>query len=90
MTPEMVVEIGRDALWTMLLAAAPMLLVGMLVGMIISIIQAATQVNEMTMTFVPKIVAVLLTGLIFLPWIVDHLVRFTQEIFARMALLGLS
>jgi flagellar biosynthetic protein FliQ len=87
-TPEFVVEIGRDALWTLLSSAAPMLLAGMLVGLVISIIQAATQVNEMTMTFVPKIVAVLVTGLIFLPWIVANLVRFTQEIFARMALMG--
>ena len=90
MSPELVVEIARDALWTMLISAAPMLLAGMLVGLIISIVQAATQVNEMTMTFVPKIVAVLVTGVVFLPWIVANLTRFTTELFARISAVGLQ
>ena len=90
MTPELVVEIGRSALWVMLTTAAPMLLTGMLVGLLISIVQAATQVNEMTMTFVPKIVAVLVTAIVFMPWIIANLVSFTQEIFARMSAAGLQ
>jgi flagellar biosynthetic protein FliQ len=90
MTPEMVVQLGRDALFTLLRCALPMLLAGMAVGLIISIIQAATQVNEMTMTFVPKIVAVLATGVIFLPWIISTLVQFTNEIFARIAAVGVT
>jgi flagellar biosynthesis protein FliQ len=90
MTPELVIELGRDALFTLLRCAMPMLLAGMVVGLLISIIQAATQVNEMTMTFVPKIVAVLATGVIFLPWIISNLVRFTNEIFARIAAVGVS
>ena len=90
MTPELVVELGRDALFTLLRCALPMLLAGMVIGLVISIIQAATQVNEMTMTFVPKIVAVLATGVIFLPWIISNLVQFTNEIFARIAAVGVS
>ncbi len=90
MTPELVVQLGRDALFTLLRCALPMLLAGMVVGLLISIIQAATQVNEMTMTFVPKIIAVLATGVIFLPWIIGNLVRFTNEIFTRVAAIGIS
>lgn len=90
MSPESVVELGRDALWTMLMVAAPMLVSGLLVGLLISILQAATQVNEMTMTFVPKIVAVLVTALVFLPWILSHLMRFTYEIFARISAVGVA
>ena len=65
MTPEFVVDIGRKAMETVLLVSAPMLLAALIVGLIISIFQAATQINEQTMTFIPKIVAVLVTLLIF-------------------------
>ena len=65
-------------------------MVGLLVGLIISIVQAATQVNEMTMTFVPKIVAVLVTALLFLPWILARLSSFTLELFVRLGSLGAS
>ena len=86
----MVVDMAQDAVWILLLTAAPMLLAGMLVGLLISIVQAATQVNEMTMTFVPKIVAVMVTAVLFLPWIVSRLTTYTQEIFARITAVGLS
>jgi flagellar biosynthetic protein FliQ len=81
MTPEMVVTIGRDAILTMLTAAAPILLAGLLVGLTISIFQAITQIHEMTLTFIPKIVAVALTMLIFLPWIINRIVDFTNRLF---------
>lgn len=90
MDVDLVVDMAQDALFTLLLTAAPMLLVGMAVGLVISIVQAATQVNEMTMTFVPKIVAVMVTGVLFLPWIVAQLTTFTQEMFARITAVGLS
>jgi flagellar biosynthetic protein FliQ len=85
MTPETVIEIGQAALRTCLLVAGPMLLAGMLVGLIISIFQAATQINEMTMTFVPKIVTVFVVLVLSLPWIIGQLTSFTTEIFARLA-----
>lgn len=90
MDVDLVVDMAQDALFTLLITSAPMLLVGMAVGLVISIVQAATQVNEMTMTFVPKIVAVMVTGVLFLPWIVARLTTFTQEMFARITAVGLS
>lgn len=85
MTPEMAVAICRKAVQTVLLCAAPMLLAGMIVGLLISIFQAATQINEQTMTFVPKIVAVFVTLLIFAPWLIKLLTTFTTGIFDTLA-----
>jgi flagellar biosynthetic protein FliQ len=85
MTAETVVELAQSALRVTLLVAGPMLLAGMLVGLVISIVQAATQINEMTMTFVPKIVAVMLVLVLALPWIISQLTTFTVGIFNRIA-----
>lgn len=82
MTPEMVVSLGRDAIYLMLLVSAPMLLSGLLIGLIISILQAVTQVHEMTLTFIPKIVVVAVSLIIFLPWIINKLVDFTHRLYA--------
>ena len=90
MSPDLVIDMAQDSVWTLLMAAAPMLIAGMVVGLLISIVQAATQVNEMTMTFVPKIVAVMVTAVLFLPFIMSKLTTFTQEIFARIVAVGLS
>jgi flagellar biosynthesis protein FliQ len=79
MTPELVVDIGRNSLYTMLLVAAPMLGAGLLIGVVVSILQAVTQVNEMTLTFVPKIVGVALAVVIFLPWIIRILINYTTN-----------
>ncbi|PKK84416.1 MAG: flagellar biosynthetic protein FliQ [candidate division Zixibacteria bacterium HGW-Zixibacteria-1] len=81
MTPEMVVSIGRDAVLTMLLVSAPMLLSGLLIGLVISILQAITQVHEMTLTFIPKIVVVAVSLIIFLPWIINVVTEFTIRLF---------
>jgi len=85
MTPESVIDIGQQALQTTLMVAGPMLLAGMVVGLLISIVQAATQVNEMTMTFVPKIVVVFLVMVLSLPWAISQLTNFTRNMFERMA-----
>ncbi len=85
MTPENVIEIGQSAVTTVILVAGPMLLGGMLVGLIISIVQAATQINEMTMTFVPKILTVFVVLVLSLPWIMGRLTTFTVELFDRMS-----
>lgn len=85
MTPELVVEIGQSAMRTTLMVAGPMLLAGMVVGLLISIVQAATQVNEMTMTFVPKIVVVFLVTVLSLPWAINQLTTFTRTMFERIA-----
>jgi flagellar biosynthetic protein FliQ len=79
------VEIGQSAVRTVILVAGPMLAAGMLVGLVISIFQAATQINEMTMTFVPKIITVFVVLVLTLPWIINQLTTFTMNIFARLA-----
>jgi flagellar biosynthetic protein FliQ len=85
MTPETVVDIGQYAMRTVIMVAGPMLLAGMIVGLVISIFQAATQINEMTMTFVPKILAVFVVLIVTLPWAIQQLTSFTEAMFARIA-----
>jgi flagellar biosynthetic protein FliQ len=63
-----VLDIGRDAIWTLILVSAPMMLAGLVVGVIIALIQALTQIQEQTLVFVPKILAIFITMLIALPF----------------------
>lgn len=79
------ITIGREMVIVALLMAAPMLVVGLVVGLTISILQAVTQINEMTLTFVPKIILVWLTGLLTLPWLIDLLSDYTINLFMSMA-----
>ena len=88
MSPEQVIHVGRQAVETVLLTASPMLIAAMVIGLLISIFQAATQINEQTMTFIPKIVAVFVTLLIFGPWIIELLVTFTTGILEQIATIG--
>ena len=88
MTPQMVISIGREALMVTLMVAGPMLLFALIVGLAISIFQAVTQINEMTLTFVPKILAIGLALLIFLPWMINILSDFANHIFALIPQLG--
>ncbi len=81
MTPEMVITVGRNAIITMLLVAAPMLISGLVIGLMISLFQAITQIHEMTLTFIPKIVIVAVALLVFLPWMINLLLDFTRELF---------
>jgi flagellar biosynthesis protein FliQ len=87
MTPEFVIDVGRRAVELILLLAAPMLLSAVVIGLLISIFQAATQINEQTMTFIPKIVAVLVSLLLFAPWMIKLMLAFTTEIFSAIATL---
>lgn len=84
MTPEFVINIGRQAIEVTLLCAAPMLIAALSIGLIISIFQAATQINEQTMTFIPKIVGVFVTLLIFSPWILQKSTAFLISIFDHL------
>ncbi len=88
MTPQMVIAIGREALVTTLLISGPMLIFGLVVGLAISIFQAVTQIHEMTLTFVPKILAVALALLIFLPWMINMAIDFTHHMFELVPTLG--
>lgn len=87
MTPDMAINICRKAIQTLLMIAGPMLLVGMAIGLIVSTFQAATQINEQTLTFIPKIVAVFLTLLFFGPWFIRIISAFTIGIFETLATL---
>ncbi len=81
MTPQMVVAIGREALMLTVMISGPLLLFALVVGLIISIFQAVTQIQEMTLTFVPKILAVALALLIFLPWMINMATDFARHMF---------
>lgn len=84
MNEAMVIDLARQAVTTILLAASPMMLSGLVTGLLISIFQAATQINEQTMTFVPKIVAVLVALIIAAPWILNIVVELAREIFGTL------
>ena len=88
MTPEYVVGIARQAIETTLMCAAPMLIAALVIGLVISIFQAATQINEQTMTFIPKIVGVFVTLLIFAPWILQKTTAFLTMIFNQLPTIG--
>lgn len=81
----MVIGIVKDAIQTGLLVSAPILIVSIVVGLIISIFQATTQIQEQTLTFVPKLVAIALVGLITGSWMLHQLVNFTTRIFTYIA-----
>ncbi|MBI5017376.1 MAG: flagellar biosynthesis protein FliQ [Deltaproteobacteria bacterium] len=81
MTPDDVVAIGRQALEMTVLLAAPVLLTSLVVGVLISIFQAVTQIQEQTLSFVPKFLAVIVVFLVTLPWSMDLLIRYTTELF---------
>ncbi len=81
MTPDFVVGFARQAIELALTIAMPMLLVGLIVGLTVSIFQAATQIQEMTLSFIPKIVAMFLALLLAFPWIMDKMITFTRDIF---------
>jgi flagellar biosynthesis protein FliQ len=85
MTPEMVLGIARQAIQVTLLVSLPILGIGLLVGVVISLLQAATQIQEMTLTFVPKIVSIFVGLLLLLPWIMNQLMGFTVEMFNNIA-----
>jgi flagellar biosynthetic protein FliQ len=88
MTPETVTTMMAEAIKITLLVSAPMLLVGLLVGLAISVFSAVTQIQEMTLTFVPKIVAVFMALLITLPWVIEKLTTYTINLFNSIPMLA--
>jgi len=85
MTAEFIVDLAQNALLTALLVAAPMLGLSLLVGLVVSILQATTQIQEQTLAFVPKIVAVLVAVVVFGSWMLKVLVQFTTYYFQNLA-----
>lgn len=84
MSAEFIAGFFAQAIRLALLLAAPMLLTGLVVGLLVSIFQTATQINEMTMTFVPKMLAVGVAMLFFMPWMLELLIDFTQNLFLNI------
>ncbi|KAB2926509.1 MAG: flagellar biosynthesis protein FliQ [Dechloromonas sp.] len=84
MTPGTVMEIGRQAIEVTLIIAAPTLIAALVVGLIISIFQAATQINESTLQFVPKLVAMFVVILLFGPWMLQYLIDYIQRLFGSI------
>ena len=81
MGPETVLDIGREALWLAVLLAGPMLGAALAVGLFIGVIQAATQIQEMTLSFIPKLLALVIVLFILGPWMLRIIVTFTQRLF---------
>jgi flagellar biosynthetic protein FliQ len=84
MSPEFVTEFILEGLKIAILLAAPVLIFGLVAGLLVSIFQAATQINEMTLVFIPKMLAVGLAILIFFPWMLKIIIGFTQDIFINI------
>jgi flagellar biosynthetic protein FliQ len=80
MTPQDAIDLGRQAIWTTLLIGAPVLVAGMIVGLVIGLLQALTQIQEQTVSFVPKIVAMILVLSFVLPWLITHMLEYSQQL----------
>jgi len=88
MSIEIVNEIIKQALITVLLASAPAMFVGLIVGLVISVFQAVSQIHEVTLAFIPKIIAIFIALIIFGPWIINVVVKFTMHIFNNLSNYG--
>lgn len=83
-----VVEIGREALWVVLKMAGPIMIVGLFVGLVIALFQALTTIQELTLTFVPKILAIFIAIIVFLPFMITTLIEYSTRLFERMGSVG--
>ena len=89
MTPEVVMELGQQTLMMVALLAGPLLIAALAVGLLIGIFQAATQIQEMTLSFIPKLAALAIALVIGGPWMLRTIVEFTNELFMQIpALVG--
>ena len=84
MTPEMVVTIGQQALQMTLLVSAPLLLAALVTGLLVSIFQAATSINEMTLTFIPKLVVMFIVLILAGPWMIETMTSYMRELFSSI------
>jgi flagellar biosynthetic protein FliQ len=83
MTDVFVLEVARQAVWIILLVSLPILGAGLIVGLVISILQAATQIQEQTLTFVPKLIVTFLVIILLLPWIIHLISNYTVELYGK-------
>jgi len=87
MNEAMIIDMTRDALFITLLISGPMLLVGLVVGLVVGVFQAITQIHEMTLTFIPKIVAVGLVMILLLPWMLQKFSDYTINLFSMIQIM---
>lgn len=87
MTPESVMSMGRHAMEVTLMIAAPMLLVALIIGLVVSIFQAATQINEQTLSFIPKLVGIFVALVVAGPWMLSVMLDYMREVFNGIPLL---
>ncbi|MFZ5966577.1 MAG: flagellar biosynthesis protein FliQ [Bacillota bacterium] len=85
MSEGLIIEIFQQAMYIIILLSAPMLLTGLLVGLLVSIFQATTSIQEATLAFVPKIVAVFISFIVFGPWLLNTIVDYTEELFFNLS-----
>jgi len=84
MSESMIIELGQQTMFTILILSAPMLLIGLMVGLAVSIFQATTQIQEATLAFIPKIIAVLGSLVVFGPWLLSIIIDFTLKLYTNM------
>ncbi|HEY8449430.1 MAG TPA: flagellar biosynthesis protein FliQ [Bacillota bacterium] len=84
MDAQLALRLGQEALWMVLMVSAPILGLSLVVGLVISLLQATTQVNEQTLTFVPKIIAVWAAALLFGPWMLSRLVNYAVRLLSTL------
>jgi flagellar biosynthesis protein FliQ len=87
MTPESVMTLGRHAIEVTLMVAAPLLLIALTIGLIVSIFQAATQINEQTLTFIPKLIGIFVALVVAGPWMLTVMLDYMRETFTNIPLL---
>ncbi len=83
MDPQDAIDLARNAIMMSLLISSPVLIAGLVVGLIVGLLQALTQIQEQTVAFVPKLIAMVLVLSLTLPWLVTQMMQYTQEIFAN-------
>ncbi len=87
MTPTDVVDVAREAIWVLLMVASPIMLVALSVGLVVALVQALTQIQEMTLAFVPKILAIFLALIVFFPFMITSMIDLMEQITQRIAAL---
>jgi flagellar biosynthesis protein FliQ len=84
MTPEYVLDLGKNALMIALIVTAPPLISGLVVGLLVSVFQATTQIQDMTLSFLPKLIAGILAVVIAAPWMMNHVLTYTHNILSNL------
>mgnify|MGYP006388655893 FL=1 len=84
MTPDVVIKLAEQSIYMIIIISAPMLLIALAVGLIVSVFQAMTQIQEQTLAFIPKILAVFLSLILFGPWMLTLLLDFTRDLFEQL------